>query len=84
MYKHFSPELYKKNSHVVALNLWRSFMIMYYRACETSSLQDWFAAARIAKQFEHYLRTMSLWQQFRFVLELGNQVNADKQYNERA
>lgn len=49
------------------LNAWKSFIIMWHRACNNSNAEDFFQAAKNAKWFEYNLRQLSLWQAIKFV-----------------
>lgn len=52
------------------LNAWKSFMYLWYRACHTSNVHDFFDAVKAAKWFEYNLRRLSLWQTIRFIFML--------------
>lgn len=66
-FNHFSgkkPHLY--NARMV-LNAWKSYMIMWHRACNNSNAEDFFQAAKNAKWFEYNLRHLSFWEAIKFV-----------------
>jgi hypothetical protein len=66
------PEM-KPNRIDVAVNCWKSFMILYYRAVNRSSNdpQDWYDAVRNAKAFEFYIRRqMPLWQAICWLIKI--------------
>lgn len=74
-------EAYVKGPHRVgnlqfAINQYKSYMIVYYRACQSSHNKDWFDAARLSKQFEYSLRKLSFWQKIRFMWFLHNDTES--------
>lgn len=49
------------------LNAWKSFMILWYCACQSSQPKDFFDAVKAAKWFEYSLKNTSLWQAIKFL-----------------
>lgn len=60
-------ELASKDDCKFAIQQYKSFMIVYYQACNSSNSIDYFNAARLAKQLEYCLRKLSFWQKIKFM-----------------
>ena len=63
-----NPKHYALNTAEHVLNAWKSFMILWYKACNNSNPDSFFDAVKAAKWFEYNMRRLSFWQLIRFII----------------